>query len=354
MNTAEIRIFGQLGKCGDREVFTGFAKASLLADISFADAFDEDTGAGYQRPFNRQHSLEFKRYIQREGASTIPLTFNLRPECGAIWIIEPSTDFPGMALLRIRQSEIPVMSQVDCQHRLGYMGNSNIEFAFMTYLGLTVTEEMEIFRDINGKAKGLSSSLLDYTETRLIGDLLPETNPELYYAMQLAQDPKSPWHKRLNLGGNTTVGTKRIASLRTMQKAVRRFLNEAQLPPHISVEKTTEMLIEFWRAITLVLPIAWANPKRYLIVKGIGVYCLMSLAADFVRESTAEKRRCDLDYFIEKLSDFVEKIDWSSSGPMQGFGGAGGASKALELLRHTRKQTLGNLRIYDKQEYSVN
>jgi hypothetical protein len=71
-------------------------------------------------------------------------------------------------------------------------------------------------------------------------------------------------------------------------------------------------------------------------------------------QSAAEKRRCDLDYFIEKLSDFVEKIDWSSSGPMQGFGGAGGASKALELLRHTRKQTLGNLRIYDKQEYSVN
>ncbi|MBK7686463.1 MAG: hypothetical protein IPJ25_11035 [Rhodocyclaceae bacterium] len=45
------------------------------------------------------------------------------------------------------------MAQVDCQHRLGYLRNSPIQFAFMTYIGLSIKEEMEIFRIINGKVK---------------------------------------------------------------------------------------------------------------------------------------------------------------------------------------------------------
>jgi DNA sulfur modification protein DndB len=353
MNTATIQIVGQLGRCGDREVFMGFAKASLLAEVSFADALDETTGTGYQRRFNRQHSLEFKRYIQKAGASTIPLTFNLRPEFAAVWRIERSTKFPGMAVLFINSLEKPVMAQVDCQHRLGYMGGSNVEFAFMTYLGLSVTQEMEIFRDINGKAKGLSSSLLDYTEARLVGDMLPTTNPDLYHAMQLSQNPKSPWCQRLNLGGKQTIGTKRIASLRTMQNAVHRFFSEAQLPPETTAEVTTEILINFWSAIALVLPFVWNNPRQHLVTKGIGVYSLMSIAGDLVREACEEKRRCDLDYFVEKLSDFVEKVDWTNNGAMKGYGGTGGADAALELLRHTRKQSLGSAGTYGKQEYSI-
>jgi DNA sulfur modification protein DndB len=354
MDSAEIQIVGQLGKCGDREVFTAFARASLLAGISFADAFDESTGQGYQRRFNRQHSLEFKRYIQKAGASTIPLTFNLRPEFAQVWSIERSAKFPGMAVLRIRCSEKPIMSQVDCQHRLGYMADSSIEFAFMAYLGLSVTEEMEVFRDINGKAKGLSSSLLDSTEARLTGDKLSSANPELYHAMQLNENPKSVWHQRLDLGGQATVGTKRAASLRTMQHAVRRFLHQAHFEKQTPPNAITEILISFWQAIALVLPSAWENPRRHLVIKGIGVYSLMSIAGDLVREASEDKRRCDLDYFIGKLSDFVDKVDWSNNGPMKGYGGVKGADAALELLRHTRKQSLDVLKNYGKQTHSIN
>jgi hypothetical protein len=38
----------------------GFAPASLLAALSFADVLDETNGKGYQRRFSREHSLEFK------------------------------------------------------------------------------------------------------------------------------------------------------------------------------------------------------------------------------------------------------------------------------------------------------
>src|SRR3989338_6320475 len=148
MKNAEITILGQLGRCGDREVFSGFEKGSVLSKLSFADIFDENTGLGYQRRFNREHSLGFKKYIQCSGATTIPLTFNLRPEFSGIWKIERSDEFPGYVKLRISNLTQPIMAQVDCQHRLGFMQDSSIKFAFMAYLGLTVTEEMEIFRDI--------------------------------------------------------------------------------------------------------------------------------------------------------------------------------------------------------------
>jgi hypothetical protein len=86
-----IVIEGLLGFSAQRQVFLGFAPAKLLLAFSFPDVLDEDTGRGYQRRFNPQHSLDFRKYIQLEGSSTIPLTFNLRPRddgaCGAGFVL---------------------------------------------------------------------------------------------------------------------------------------------------------------------------------------------------------------------------------------------------------------------------
>ena len=42
-----------------------------------------------------------------------------------------------------------------------------------------------------------------------------------------------------------------------------------------------------------------------MLVKGIGVYCLMSLAGELYREAASKRLTCDLDYFISALSDFM-------------------------------------------------
>ncbi|CAE6879049.1 hypothetical protein R75471_01676 [Paraburkholderia domus] len=348
MDAADISISGCLGRCGDRAVFLGFAPASLLVKISFADIFDELKNHGYQRPFNRTHSVEFKKYIQSPGATTIPLTFNLRTSDD--WRIETTG---GVATLTIRADAAPVMAQVDCQHRLGFLGDSNISFAFMAFLSLEVTEEMSIFRDINGKAKGLSSSLLDSTEAQLVGDRLPETNPELYYAIQLSDNVRSPWRGHLDKGGQATVGMLRTATIRTMQNAIRRFLKAAEIPIGTTHQSITDLLIDFWTAVSFVLPYEWSTPRKHVVTKGVGVYALTSFAADLVREARNEQRICDLNFFIGRLSDFLHLIDWSSQGAMKGYGGTGGASAALELLRHTRKQALNITRQYGKQEHSA-
>lgn len=332
MKKAHLTFTGQIGRCGDREVFIGFATAAELSQVSFPDILDEVTGKGYQRRFHREHSLEFKRYIQKPGATTIPLTFNLRPGLPG-WKLKKG---PSGATLSVDPGKVPVMAQVDCQHRLGYLQESSIPFAFMTYVGLSIEEEMEIFRVINGKAKGLSGSLLDFTEARLVEDDLKAAKPELFLALVLHEDQNSPWYQRLDLGGNRTTGPMRVASLRTMQKAARRFLREAGLSNKDIDEAIAATVVEFWKAVALVLEEEWGRPRQHMLVKGIGVYCLMSLAGELYREAVSKGRPCDLDYFISALSDFVHTIDWSNKGPLKGFGGASGADAALALLRQLR------------------
>ena len=53
----------------------------------FADVLDEASGRGYQRRLNSRHSLDFRRYVQEPGSTTIPLTFNLRGNDGDDWRI---------------------------------------------------------------------------------------------------------------------------------------------------------------------------------------------------------------------------------------------------------------------------
>jgi len=346
MKNTQLCFVGQIGCCGDREVFIGFATAADLSQISFPDILDEVTGKGYQRRFHREHSLEFKRYIQQPGASTIPLTFNLRPGLKG-WELKKG---PAGASLTVDVAKGPVMAQVDCQHRLGYLRESQIPFAFMAYIGLRIEEEMEIFRVINGKAKGLSGSLLDFTEARLVEDDLKAARPELFLALVLHEDQRSPWYQRLDLGGNRTTGPLRVASLRTMQKAARRFLREAGLSNKEVNQTTASMVIDFWKAVTLVLPEEWKHPRQHMLVKGIGVYCLMSLAGELFREAVSKGQTCDLDHFIAALSDFVHTIDWSNQGPLKGYGGASGADAALGLLRQMRANKLGYMN-YGKQEH---
>ena len=80
-----------------------------------------------------------------------------------------------------------VLSQVDCQHRLGHLGDLPIPLPFMCFVGLSEREEMEVFNIINSKAKGLSTSLLDLPRSPNRGGTRAE-RPELFIALKLNSD----------------------------------------------------------------------------------------------------------------------------------------------------------------------
>ena len=323
------------GRSAHRPVLLGFAPADLLYKVSFPDVFDEDSGHGYQRPFNERHSQDFRRYIKKAHSSTIPLTLNLRPSAEGKWRILKLTD--GRVRLEIDANAGRIMAQVDCQHRLGHLGDLPIQLPFMCFIGLSEQDEMEIFSIINGKAKGLSTSLLDYHAAQL-AENLAEDRPELFIALQLNSIEDSPFFRRLNLGGKTTSGLKRIVSLRMMQQAVKKFLKETAILSSDSVDHAATVVLDFWTAVAAVLADEWANPRRHMLTKGIGVYSLMTIAADIFIECRDADRSCDRRAFITALSDFAASVDWSTSGPLKGFGGQGGVTAAVDHLREARTQ----------------
>ena len=322
------------GLSADRTVLLGFAPASVLHAISFSDILDERTGEGYQRRFSSGHSLDFRRYIRAPGSTTIPLTFNVRPGVDGAWRLHEAGG--GNVRLEIR-SEAPVMAQVDCQHRLGHLADLEIELPFMCFVGLTVEEEMAVFTVINRKAKGLSRSLLDFHDARLCEDLAND-RPELFIALCLSNDPSSPWCGQLDVGGNKVSGMTRKASLRTLQKAVRRFLNRSAILKQRTVEEAARVVLDFWVAVSVAMRDDWSRPRGSLLAKGVGVYALMDVAADMWRESGCALTR---DLMIAHLSDLSAEVDWSSEGPFKGLGGEGGVAAAVALLRGIRtRQTL--------------
>jgi DNA sulfur modification protein DndB len=329
---------GIIGKSANREVFLGFAPANLLHSLSFADVLDEETGRGYQRRFNAAHSLDFRKYIQQEKSATIPLTFNARERADGAWRLERGA--PPHARLVITDEKTKVFTQVDCQHRLGHLNDLSLDLPFMCFLGLTEREEMEVFNVINSKAKGLSTSLLDFHDSRLATDLAVE-RPELFIAIHLKNDSQSPWFNQVNLGGKATSGLTRRASLRTLQTAIKRFLTQTKILQKHPPEVVAQMVLDFWAAIALLLRDEWSNPRRTLLCKGVGVYALMGIAGDLVNE--AGNATIDKLYFRNKLADFIQEIDWSNAGPLSGLGGGAGVKNALTILRSTRGK--GNLRV---------
>jgi DNA sulfur modification protein DndB len=328
-------LHGIVGWSGGRRVFIGFAPAADLHRLSFADVLNEDEGRGYQRPFNPQHSLDFRKYIQRPNSTTIPLTFNVRSRNRRAWrLIEHRR---GPATLRIRNGSAKVLAQVDCQHRLGFLQDLSTSLPFMTFLGLSEREEMEIFNTINGKARGLSGSLLDFHDASLATDLAKE-RPELFIALHLNRDSESPWYRQLDLGGRCTSGLHRRASLRTMQKAVKRFLRQTKILSQKPASFVAQVVLDFWASAATLLREAWESPRHHLLNKGVGVYALMTIAGDLYLEAEELHQRCDRRFLLARLSEFIGEIDWSRTGQLAGLGGEAGVRSALQLLRGKRSK----------------
>jgi DGQHR domain-containing protein len=333
-----VIIEGILGMSAGREVFLGFAPANILHALSFADVLDEDTGRGYQRRVNPAHSIDFRKYIQQEKSSTIPLTFNARERSDSAWRLV--RDPAPHARMVIADEQTKIFTQVDCQHRLGHLNDIALMLPFMCFLGLTEREEMEVFNVINSKAKGLSTSLLDFHDASLATDLAAD-RPELFIAIHLKNDSQSPWFRQVSLGGKATSGLTRRASLRTLQTAIKRFLTQTKILQRQPPEVVAQMVLDFWAAVALLLRDEWNNPRKTLLCKGVGVYALMGIAGDLVSE--AGNTAIDKLYFRNKLADFIQEIDWSNAGPMNGLGGEAGVKNALNILRSSRGK--GKLRL---------
>jgi hypothetical protein len=124
-----------------------------------------------------------------------------------------------------------------------------------------------------------------------------------------------------------------------MQKAIKRFLKDTQSNYAISNDEIYKIILSFWQAVTIVLSKEWEDYRKHHLTKGIGVYCLMGIAADIYIESKIENILLDKNYFSGVLSDYIGSFDWSNNGPLKGLGGEGGVKEALKILRKLRAKS---------------
>lgn len=320
-------INGVIGKSGGLSVFMGFESAATLIALSFPDTLNEDTGEGYQRPYNKTHSIDFKNYITRPGSSTPPLTFNLRNEYAASWTIKHGEGCSATLLIR---DSMKCLAQVDCQHRLGELVSVDIQLAFMTFIGLDLRQEMAIFNVINSKAKGLSSSLTDYHESKLLTDLATDA-PHLFISRKLNEDQASPWFRMIRYGGETTSGLKRRTSFRMMQTSVQGFLTQTKSVLDTPLEDKYQIVLCFWKAVQTTFPDAWKDHRSNLITKGVGLYGLTQLLGDIVKSNP--NADFSVAYFKSKLLPLQVSIDWSSQGRFAFVGGKKGVQDVYQVLK---------------------
>jgi hypothetical protein len=125
-----------------------------------------------------------------------------------------------------------------------------------------------------------------------------------------------------------------------MQKAIRDYL---LLPSRIlereTIEATAGMVVEFWQAVTDVLPGPWNDPRGHLITKGVCVYALTGLMAQVYRErgSTAA---CSRRAFRAEIAGFSSHVNWGGHGTFKGLGGEAGAKEALRILLQIRSTVI--------------
>ena len=76
----------------------------------------------------------------------------------------------------------------------------------------------------------------------------------------------------------------------------------------------------------------------------------MRLAAELVKEHDEQNISISKEYFVEKLSEFLPTFDWSTNGPLKGYGGASGADAAFVVLNDLRMKKYVK-KDYGKQKY---
>lgn len=325
------------------KVYRGYCPLSLLSEISRPDVYDKvNNPHGTQRDLSPSHAKDAYDYVKTHDLAYWPEVF-LCIRYRNVVIYEPlSDDYPDMGLLKINIKEIQdsssiSISRVDGNHRLFYAngavkGYSKIDktVSFCLAYGLDRSEEMQLFKDINDNQKKMDTSHLDSIEVRLSPeDLLKKKSPDLYIADKLGKEPDSAFFNRVFEGGKKASSTD--IPLRSLRTGIEYMLSRSiQLPRLEDAEAQYRVIRNYFSATKLWLPDAWANPKDYLLLRGVGLWATCFIGAHVI-DRALQNEKFDADYMLEILRSGKD-WDWTKNGEFKGFSGRGGAVQISNMV----------------------
>jgi len=339
------------------KVYRGFASVAELAEISKADIYDQQNNpTGTQRDLSSAHARDAYEYVRNHELGFWPEVFLCARKKDVVTFQAVSPECPDLGLLEVDQAALLnahsiAISRVDGNHRLHYAdgkenGYSRVEnlISFCLAYGLTIEEEIQLFKDINQNQKPMNTSHLDGIEVRLTPEEeLKRRNPELYIAQRLSRDTASPFHGRVFEGGKKPVGVD--IPLRGLRTGVDYMLSRStQLPRLEDAEAQYRVIKNYFSAVKKWQPKAWKKPKEYIMLRGSGLWAICFIGAQVIDRSLLQDN-FKPDHMVSILRSGKD-WDWSKNGDFKGFSGRGGA---LEISNRVTSKLYDENRMSTKQ-----
>ncbi len=323
----------------DTVCYRGEAPAAYMALLSQADVYDQVTNPeGLQRDLSTKHAADAYEYAHRPADPEHPRAFpevvvNVRDKSVLkMERIDADGDPDSFGaryrlvfdLERVRDGKggkIHV-SRTDGNHRLFYAaGDDRREpllavIPFQVQIGLSRDQEAHLFVDINSNQKGLNTSHLAILQSRLTPEEEEiKTRLDRWIAKRLVDDPDSPWHGLVHLGGSKkgsrAQGLSRPVNFTSIQNGVQRLLAKSQYIHDLTHPAAQYAIIKnYWKAVKTVFADEWANSKRYLLLKNMGVWSLSILGGTII-DRCIPRGKVGADDLARYLRQAKARFDWS-------------------------------------------
>lgn len=323
-------------------VARGFAPICDLADISKPDIYDaKHNPTGTQRDLSPKHARDAYQYVKSAGMGFFPEIFlSLRDPSVADLKVTNAARGYGMLEISassVRRSDDIKISRLDGNHRL-HLADGHEEgyprldtpVSFCLALGLTLDEEIKLFRDINNNQRRMNTSHLDNISLRLTTEqVLARRDPSLYIASRLRDDVDSPLRGAIYDGGRSDVS--KFIPLRTLKTGLEYMLSRPTRLTSLDDPKIqTAVIKNYFCAVKDWQPEAWANPKDYLMLRGAGLWGICFLGASVIDRALGKGKYKPKDML--QILRSGREWDWHRSGDFQGYSGRSGALQISNLI----------------------
>ena len=326
---SEIELIGYESKNLDTVCYRGSAPLAHLALISQTDVFDQVSNPnGLQRDLSPKHASEAYEYVHRSALTGHPRAFpevvlNVREKR----ILQSVGNGPARRMRfnagsMDEENNKVYVSRVDGNHRLYYARGDDrrtpllAEVPFQIHIGLTREQERSLFVDINSNQKGLNSSHLQVMQSKLTDEEREiRDNPARWIACKLAEDPSSPWHGLIHMGGSKkgtrSQGLTRLVNFASVLGGVSKLLQKSQYIHDLSEPQLQYIVIKnYWQAVKTVFSEEWANYKQYLLLRNVGVWSFSFLGGSII-DRCMPNGKVEAQDFEEYLKQIRHRFDWN-------------------------------------------
>ncbi|TET37062.1 MAG: DGQHR domain-containing protein [Dehalococcoidia bacterium] len=341
-------------------VYRGFASIKDIAHISAPDTENQDRNPdGLQRNLSVAHARE--GYSYAEDAGRDPDHPRLWPEVilnvrdkSVIDEPVPVDEQHNLFKIVVHEDRIdknrlrPQISRTDGNHRLFY-GEGHPKYnwpaldvptPFAITIGLEIPQETDIFIDVNHNQKAMDTSHLLHLRTRLTpSELLASEKPALWIANELVKDSKSPFHGIVYLGGEKekVQGLERRVNLAQLRTGSEMILKESiRLRGVPEVRNKYVIIRTYWSAVATVFSEEWADSKKYLLLRGFGVWCMAILGAEII--DRCFNRGIPPSQLENEMADYLSQtsrdVNWDrKEGNITHKGGRVGARELADIMK---------------------